>query len=427
LPELRSACSGLRGRELLNQVRYSFVIGRGYNDDCLVTLESSSEPNGTRMKFRLTIVAASFLLATTTFAQDARRTAGDRPNSGPQRVTNWLAQQDKDKDGKIALAESTGLMKTHFRRNDTNSDGVLDRAELDQLAERLSRAANRPRRVRSGLSDEQVRQRAKDGVTVELNIAYREGNDAWKLDLARPSELSDAPRPAIVFVHGGGWRNGDKRMQNFMGPTLDYAARGYVCISVNYRLSGTKLSCIEDVKCAVRWLRAHADKYNVAPDRIGAYGNSAGAHLVAMLGVSPGEKRLEGDGPWQEYSSAVAAVAASATPTSPNVLRGSEEDKMLIAPMSYVSADAPPFLLFHEASDRTVAVSNSDDFVAALKKAGAKDISYRRYTDGSGHGVFARNAKETGPAMIQFFARTIGRPKTGHTSNRSDAATDAAK
>ena len=117
-------------------------------------------------------------------------------------------------------------------------------------------------------------------------------------------------------------------------------------------------------------------------------------------------------GPWQEYSSKVQAVAASATPTAPN-LRGegaTEEAKKLIAPMSYVSADVPPLLLFHEASDRVVDVSNSDDFVESLKAAGAKDITYNRYTDGSGHGVFNANRKETHAEMERFFARTLGKP-----------------
>ncbi len=387
---------------------YSFSISRGYNDGCLVATPYPAKER-TPMKLRITIVVTTLLAAATTLAQDAQRARSDPRISRERRVTNWLARQDTNKDGKIALTESTGLMKSNFRRNDVNSDGYLDRAELSKLADRLSNSVNRTRRARSGLSDEQVRQRAADGVTVELNIAYREGNDAWKLDLARPSEASEARRPAIVFVHGGGWVGGDKRTQNFIGQALDYAAKGYVCVSVNYRLDSSKLPCIEDVKCAVRWLRAHADKYNVAPDRIGAYGNSAGAHLVAMLGVSHGEKRLEGDGPWQEYSSAVAAVAASAMPTTPNIRGGSEEDRKLIAPMSYVSAGAPPFLLFHEASDRTVNVSNSDNFVEALRKAGAKDVTYRRFTDGSGHGVFTKNAKETGPEMEQFFARTIGK------------------
>ncbi|MHC4997149.1 MAG: alpha/beta hydrolase fold domain-containing protein [Planctomycetota bacterium] len=332
-----------------------------------------------------------------------------------QRIANWLRQQDPNKDGRIALDESTGLMKSNFQRNDTNKDGFLDKEELGALAERLGRNANpnqnRNRRQEVLPTDEQLRELAADNVELELNIRYREGHERHVLDLARPRAKSDKPRPALVFIHGGGWTSGDKRRGNFIAFTLEYAAKGYVTMSVNYRLSRAKLECVEDVKCAVRWLRANAKKYNVDPNRIGAYGNSAGAHLVTMLGVSHGEKKLD-VGPWQEYSSAVQAVAASATPTSPRV-RGegyTEEHNKLVAPMTYVSADAPPFLLFHEESDRTVPVSNSDDFVKALKEAGAMDITYMRYTDGSGHGVFSANKEETFPALEKFFTRTLEKP-----------------
>ena len=138
-------------------------------------------------------------------------------------------------------------------------------------------------------TNEQVQKRVPDGVTFISNIAYRKGNEAWKLDLAMPKERGNDPRPAIVFVHGGGWRNGDKRAASFLNPTLSYAAKGYVCITVNYRLlkgnSRDIDQCVEDVKNSVRWLRAHAEKYNVDPNRIGATGNSAGAHLSVMLGI----------------------------------------------------------------------------------------------------------------------------------------------
>jgi acetyl esterase/lipase len=350
-------------------------------------------------------------------AQNPGRTRANAGISKEQRIANWLSSQDANKDGKIARDESTGLMKTYFTRNDTNGDGFLDKDELGKLADRLAGATrrngnanrNRTRQRAAVLTDEQVRQRVPDGVTVELDIAYREGNDAWKLDLAMPAEASDSLRPAIVFVHGGGWVGGDKRAGPFLGHALQYAAKGYVCVSVNYRLDSAKLPCVQDVKCAVRWLRAHAEKYKIDPDRVGAYGNSAGAHLVTMLGISHTEKRLEGDGPWQDFSSAVQAVAASATPTTPGLRGGSDEDVKLIQPMNYVSADAPPFLLFHEESDRTVPVRHSDDFAKALQEVGAKDVTYRRYTDGTGHGVFMRNIEETGPALEEFFARTIGK------------------
>ena len=101
---------------------------------------------------------------------------------------------------------------------------------------------------------------------------------AWRLDLARPTAKSAEPRPAIVFIHGGGWRGGDKRRGTFLNGALDYAAKGYVCVTLNYRLLAEAPfpACIEDCKCAVRWLRANAQKYNIDPDRIGGYGNSAG-------------------------------------------------------------------------------------------------------------------------------------------------------
>ncbi len=364
------------------------------------------------MKCQWVLLVAATLAVTTVYAQNNARQRVNTGISVGQRLKNWLSQQDKDKDGRISLDESTGLMKSKFQRNDTNKDGFLDREELTDLANRLARNTNQnnSRPTTPIPTDEQLLRQMPDGVTVEFDVAYRDGNDAWKLDLAKPTENSKEPRPAIVFVHGGGWTRGDKRTGPFIRYAFDYAAKGYVCVSVNYRLDGTKLPCIEDVKCAVRWLRAHADKYNIDADRIGAYGNSAGAHLVAMLGISHTEKRLEGDGPWQEFSSAVQAVAASATPTRPNIRGGSDEDRALIAPMSYISADVPPFFLVHEESDRTVNVSNSDDFVAALQKAGANDITYKRYTDGSGHGVFVANIAETGPAMEAFFAATIGKP-----------------
>lgn len=296
-----------------------------------------------------------------------------------------------------------------------------------------------------------------DGVKVVPNIAYRDGpSKAWRLDLAMPEAPSDTPRPAIVFVHGGGWRSGDKRRENFLRPALEFAAKGYVCITVNYRLlNETSIAgCIEDVKCSVRWLRAHAEKYGVDPKRIGAYGNSAGAHLVAMLGLCPPSAGLEGDGPWQEHSSMVQAVVASATPTSflapmndrmrkqraddsasrqqnasaraadaksarSRFGRMSEEVRKKISPMTYVNGDAPPFLLIHGDGDRTVGVHHSDNLVKALREAGAKDVTYMRYSDGSGHGVFGAKIAETGPAREKFFARTLGDPSTPRPDRRS--------
>src|SRR5205823_8686811 len=112
------------------------------------------------------------------------------------------------------------------------------------------------------------------------------------LDLYRPPK-AEGPVPLVIWVHGGGWQNGDKSRT----PALDLLARGYAVASINYRLSqhAPFPAQIHDCKAAVRFLRAHAAEYRLDPDRVGAWGMSAGGHLVALLGTSDGVKELEGD------------------------------------------------------------------------------------------------------------------------------------
>jgi len=232
-----------------------------------------------------------------------------------------------------------------------------------------------------GLSDEQVEDLLPEGVSFLPNLSYREGHDRWRLDLFLPKNEETLLRPALVVIHGGGFVNGDKRRGGFLRVAIDYASKGYVTMPVNYRLRQANevapiLDSVADVKNAVRWLRAHAEEYQVDPNRIGAIGGSAGAHLAVMLAVCATEAGLEGDGPYQEYSSQVQAAAASATPTdlanfdNPRQIDPNTDRELLIkaSPITYVSADSPPLLLFHELSDRTVKVDESDRLVDALRK-----------------------------------------------------------
>jgi len=390
------------------------------------------------------------------FAQDTDRPPGAANRRAPMSiealVANWLAM-DKNGDKKLAAHEVKGQIKSNFERIDTNKDGFLVRSELEGLAQRLRRGRNQRTNVnrnRPTMSTQDLLKQAPEGVRIVPDIAYREGSEAWRLDLAMPEDRSGRPRPALIMVHGGGWRNGDKRATAFIGAALEFAARGYVCVTVNYRLLGEAAGiddCIADVKCAVRWLRAHAEEYNVDPTSFGAYGNSAGAHLVSILGLCPKSAAMEGDGPYQAYSSMVQAVVASATPASfmipmsdraradqqPNNQRSDSgaqsqrqsrfntdaEVKKKISPITYVNADAPPFLLFHEVSDSTVGVYQSDKLVEALKAAGARDVNYERYEDGSGHGVFTRNIDKTGPLRAAFFDRVL-KPSGAQTGTWGD-------
>src|SRR5439155_18507256 len=122
--------------------------------------------------------------------------------------------------------------------------------------------------------------------------------------------VGDKPRPGIVVIHGGGWVEGDKssfasRKAGVPGNIEDIADLGFVAVTINYRLAGEAPfpAALEDCKCAVRWLRAHAKDYNLDADRIGAYGNSAGGHLALLLGLTNKSDGLDGDGPYQGQSS----------------------------------------------------------------------------------------------------------------------------
>ena len=361
-------------------------------------------------------------LFSTAMAQNS--TGKDEPardvqgRSVKQFVQRALKTNDEDGDGKITKDEAKQLLRKNFANVDTDKDGVVSAEELAGLARRL----NGRRTQRTPANNRTV---VPDNVTFKADIPYREGNDKWRLDLAYPKTASPVPQPAIVFIHGGGWRSGDKGGGQWRSLPLEYASRGYVCVSVNYRLTdeATVLDCIADCKCAVRWLRANAEEYTVDPNRIGAYGNSAGAHLVSILGLASAKADLEGDGPFQNESSLVQAVCCSAPPadfmnwnkkskkseTAFSRLFGAkvvEESKRRASPVTYAFEKAPPFLIVHGTSDTTVPVAQGDALERELKKSGAKDVTYMRF-EGAGHGVFLQHRNETQPAMQRFFDRVL--------------------
>ena len=329
-----------------------------------------------------------------------------------------LKQMDEDDDGAISRSEAKGKMLANFDRVDHDSSGLIDKDELSQLFKRLREAREQ---ALSGSSS------VPDNVELRENVAYREGNEKWKIDLMLPKNREGKLCPVIVFIHGGGWRNGDKASGVFRDYPLEYASRGYVCASINYRLvdEGTILDCIADCKCAVRWLRAHAKEFSIDVNNFGAYGNSAGAHLVAMLGLSSTQDELEGDGPHREYSSAVQAVCCAATPTNFRLwgeevrsgggraaaLFGEEDTERvmeLASPVTHVTRSSPPFLMVHGSADTTVPVQQSDDLHALFQEKKSQDVTYLRI-DGAGHGVFRQYASETVPAMHEFFDRVFRR------------------
>ncbi len=207
-----------------------------------------------------------------------------------------------------------------------------------------------------------------------------------KMDLYSPASI-DAPLPVTVYVHGGGWTGGDKRSGEGIRDIPDLLARGYLVAAVNYRLAPRYKfpAMIEDVKCAVRFLRAHAERFSINPQKIGAWGGSAGGHLVALLGTADATAGWE-VGQYLEQSSRIQAVVDMFGPTDLTVLfeganprlmeqvfgtsdRNSETLKRA-SPVSWVSSDDPPFLILHGERDPLVPVSQSQLLYEKLQAAG---------------------------------------------------------
>ncbi len=247
-----------------------------------------------------------------------------------------------------------------------------------------------------------------EGAVVLRDQAYvTDGHERQKLDLYLPK--ADVKLPLIIWVHGGAWLSGSKDRVVPLG----YLAEGYAVASINYRLSQHAIfpAQIEDCKAAVRWLRAHAQEYNLEPDRFGVWGESAGGHLVSLLGTT-GDVNEFDVGENLAFSSRVQAVVDCFGPTdflqmdahrlangmvhdpadSPEseLVGGAiQENKDKVAwanPVTYVTAGDAPFLIIHGDVDPIVPHHQSELLEAVLKKASVPVSFYT--VKGGGHGGF---------------------------------------
>ena len=250
------------------------------------------------------------------------------------------------------------------------------------------------------------------GTTVHRDLAYvANGHARQNLDLYLPSGYPQLP--LIIWIHGGAFRMGSKEGLEFDAVPLEYLALGYAVASINYRLSQHALfpAQIEDCKAAVRWLRAHAEQYKLDPNRFGVWGPSAGGHLAAMLGTTGAATAFEVGG-HLDVSSRVQAVVDYFGPTdflqmddqrlpdgqlhnppdSPEsqLIGGAiQEHRQRVAqanPITYVTNDAPPFLIVHGDCDPLVPYQQSVLLDAALRQAGVPVTFYTVVN--AGHGGF---------------------------------------
>jgi acetyl esterase/lipase len=252
-------------------------------------------------------------------------------------------------------------------------------------------------------------------ILLATNIIFGRGGQAdLKLDLYRPDDAAASPFPIVVFIHGGGWHGGDK--ESYRDPALRVASHGYLCASIDYRLSGEAPfpAPLEDCKCAVRWLRAYAADCGGDPEHIAAWGHSAGGHLAAMLALTPG--RFEGDSGSPDFSSAIQCALCYSTPYDLAALEqhlGFALEQFLAdggteraSPMTYITPTAVPLLVGHGDQDDLVPVEQADRFVAAVRNVGAP-IEYIRL-HGVGHDL-PQCRDDVLTSALRFLDRTLKR------------------
>jgi acetyl esterase/lipase len=262
------------------------------------------------------------------------------------------------------------------------------------------------------------------------DVAYASTSSAQKMDIYIPD--GTGPFPAVVLIHGGAFKSGDKSMEASNAATL--VANGFVAVTINYRLSGEAIfpAAVQDCKAAVRYIRANASKYKINPDKIGTWGSSSGGNLSAMMGTSGGDSYLEGtQGDYLTTSSTIQACIdwfgpinfatmvseglALGFSSSYNVNNESQyvgvdaNDPANITtvnkanPTTYIDKNDPPFWIEVGSADPLIPYTQSLNFYKALKDVlGDSKVSYD-LLDGAGHGGSQFSTSANMQKVITFF------------------------
>ena len=238
---------------------------------------------------------------------------------------------------------------------------------------------------------------AQTPVTVENDVIYSRTNGSAVLaDIAYP--VGGTALPAIVYVHGGRWRAGERDYASSLD-VAQWAGMGYFAMTIDYRLVGATPApaAYQDVQTAIRWVHAHADEYGIDSDRVYLIGDSSGGHLVA-LAATLGEGPYERVGGWDDARSDVRAVISVSGPYELNTLSWGnlwtpvegdvQEARRIASPIHHIGPGTKPILVIHSDDDRSVPIQQAVDMVAALAAAGVQhrfvhyaDAGHMRITD----------------------------------------------
>ena len=262
-------------------------------------------------------------------------------------------------------------------------------------------------------------------VTIEEGVVFGRGGDReLRCDIFTPPGRPTAA-PAVLLLHGGGWRAGDRTQLRGYGILL--GREGYVCVASEYRLAPQAIwpALLHDVKAALRWMRASADRLGIDPRRIAVAGNSAGAHLALMAAVTQDDPNLEGAGGNPGMGTAVAAVIAIYPPTDLTRPVGSDaeagsavyeflgagatvETARAASPLTYARSGFPPTLLIHGTADQVVSHHQSLQLFDALEHANVP-VEVHLYA-GQPHAFDAAPAfgRQCAQVMQLFLRRYVG-------------------
>jgi acetyl esterase/lipase len=250
-----------------------------------------------------------------------------------------------------------------------------------------------------------------DSAAVEVitNIAYRDGKEAdrvqHRLDLYLPKGQKDFP--VLFFVHGGGWKNGNKEEFSFLRRTL--VPHGIGVVSINYRLYPTVKfpENIQDVAKAFQWVRANIARYGGRADRLFVGGHSTGGHLVSLLATDESYLKAEG----LALSDIRGVVSISGLYTIPKgrfpLFEDSEEAVKKASPIQQVKVSHPPFLLVYADQDFPNFGTMAEDFAKALRRAN-DEVQVLKVRDRT-HGSVALKIAEEGDPVLLAILRFVGK------------------
>jgi len=305
-----------------------------------------------------------------------------------EEVTARFKQLDTNNDGKLTGDEITN---DRVRRFDSNSDGTITLDEARNVAAQQTGAVTNSKSASKGKSNATAEStprttRLAEGSIVTKDIRYVETPDVaaidQSLDIYAPANAKNAP--VLVYVHGGGWKQGDKKAVG--GTAAFFNEHGYIFVSINYRLlpSGKHPNNINDVASAMAWVHSNIAKHGGDPGQLFLYGHSAGAHLVALLATD--ETRLKATGkdlsilkgviPLDTNAYDVAKIVKGGDPSNIYVQVFGSDPAMLkdAAPSAHAAPNKgiPHMLVFHSNTGFEMRNENAKAFVAKLREAGVK-------------------------------------------------------